>query len=286
MTQRDRVDNQLYRIRTWIDAELSVCKKLHYRFARRLGTMEKMELPERISYTTKLGKKYYNSTNEENGKRRTRYLGTEDSVVVQQTQEKRFLKKALSELDMNISDLESAMNSLRVFNVKEVNRSLPKSYIMSDELLAKVAGLSEEERWYTAALKEKEISEKQLSDFFKSGRKHSAKDGTKLRSKSEVIIANALIDKEIKYIYESTIKINNMPLHPDFVFYSYSRSRPLIWEHAGMMGDEKYRKEFADKLSAYIEGGYIPCVDIIFSFDTTDGNVDSELIDRLIEEYM
>ena len=60
----------------------------------------------------------------------------------------------------------------------------------------------------------------------------------------------------------------------------------MIWEHAGMMGDEGYRLKFADRMNLYLNGGYTPNVDVIFSFDTAEGRLDSRLISRIIDEYL
>jgi exodeoxyribonuclease V alpha subunit len=86
-----------------------------------------------------------------------------------------------------------------------------------------------------------------------------------VRSKSEVIIANMLFEREIPFKYE-------VPLYaPDGTFYlpDFSvmwRGEEWYWEHFGMMDDESYRhhnetkkkwytKNFPDRLIATYESG-------------------------------
>lgn len=282
----DRANERTSIVRQWIADELKRCSSFHYRFTRRLNQYNEEGIPGELSYSEKNGEMYYSERWTEDGVRKTRYLGKSDSKEVQKAQEMRFLGSALDELDKHTARLGKFASAFTRFDPAEVNSKLPKAYRLSEAALRTVTGLDEEEKWYREALRDKEISERRLSDFFKSGRKHSAKDGTLVRSKSEVSIANALFDRGIKYIYESPLTVNNVPMHPDFVFYSYSRGRVIYWEHVGMLGDEDYRAEFADRVSQYIKGGFVPCVDVIFTFDTWDGNIDSAMIEAIIDEYM
>ena len=58
----------------------------------------------------------------------------------------------------------------------------------------------------------------------------------KVRSKSEVIIANTLNSKGIPYHYEALLKINaNLTFHPDFLCLNKRTRQEFYWEHCGMM---------------------------------------------------
>lgn len=281
-----RSDALFEKTKEWADREAQRCRNLHYKYARRLGVLSSCDLPDAISHIERNGSCYYYAVTITNGVRKRSYLGKQDNPIVMQVKEKRFLEKALVELDKRLSELEAHGNTLKRFSDEEVNDALPKAYRLSDEMLKEIAGKDEEEKWYLEAIKAKERDEQRQTEFFKSGRIHTAKDGTCVRSKSELSIANALVDRGIKYVYEMPFRVNGLPLHPDFMFYSYSRGKAMIWEHAGMMGNEGYRIGFADRVDQYIVGGYVPCVDVIFTFDKTDGSIDSSMIDAIIDEYM
>lgn len=277
--------NNMHKMEMWMDNELRTCKDLHYRLSRKLSRHGGSAADGRLTCSVKKGNKYYAEVWVENGEKKTRYLGREDNQEVLAIKEKHFLKKALSVLGERIQLIESGTEKLRMVDFREINESLPKVYRMTPEQLKDIAGPDAEEKWYRRALREKEIIDKRHGIIYSSGKVHTAKDGTRMRSKSEVSIANELINREIPYIYEMPVKVGNIWMHPDIMFYSFSRMKPMIWEHAGMLGDSKYMEDFARKTDTYIKGGLVPCVDIIFSFDKVNGWIDSRQIDAIIDEY-
>ena len=283
---RNAVEAPSKRARAIISREIDRCKRLRYRFLRRYNRLSEMRLPEALRFTEKKGKKYYSEMWSENGQKKSRYLGKNENETVQLVQEKHFYELALKQLDEHIDVLEAFQKNELIFDPSAANDELPRAYRLSDESLEKAMGPDEEEKWYSEAKKKRAESYKKASDYYKAAHKHYAKDGTPMRSKSEVNIANALIDWGIKYVYEMPLRVMGLPFEPDFSFYSHSRGKVMLWEHAGMLGDEEYRRDFAERLSIYIKAGYVPCVDLILTFDTTDGNLDTRLIDAVIEEYL
>lgn len=45
-------------------------------------------------------------------------------------------------------------------------------------------------------------------------------------------------------------------------------------------------ENFVKNISTYIYGGYVPCVDVVFTFDTIAGDLDTRTIDAIIDEYL
>ena len=277
--------NIMHNTDKWLDDEIKYCREKRYRFSRRLKQLPSAMLDERLACKVIRGRNYYSEVWVEDGERKLRYLGTEDNRDVLEIREVHFLKKAMLTLDKKIQMLESSRDKIRPIGFDEINASMPKVYRLSAEHLSEVVGPDCEEKWYIQALKEKASLDERHKAGYQSGRVHTAKDGTMMRSKSEVSIANELINRGIPYIYEMPVKVNGIWMHPDFRFFSLSRSKPMIWEHAGMMGDNEYKNDFSRKLDTYINGGYVPCVDVVFTFDTTDGNIDTRMIDAILDEY-
>ena len=277
--------NNIRKMKSWIDSELKTCRELHYRLSRRLNRMHPSVVEERLTCSGKEGRVYYSEVWVEDGERKTRYLGNGDNREVVEIKEKRFLKKALSVLDSRIKALEGGGELILPIDFEEINESLPKVYRLSPEQISRIVGPDAEEKWFRAAVAEKEIIDERIGIVNPEGLIHRAKDGTLMRSKSETSIANELINRGIPYIYEMPVKIKNIWMHPDFMFYSHSRMKPMMWEHAGMLGDEGYMESFSFRMDTYIRGGFVPCVDILFSFDTKDGRIDSRMIDAIIDEY-
>ena len=83
------------------------------------------------------------------------------------------------------------------------------------------------------------------------GRIHSTSKGDKVRSKSEVIIANLLHEYKIEYEYELPLDYGGKePIRPDFTIFLSDGSK-LFWEHLGMLGSEKYDRDWLFKMNIY-----------------------------------
>ena len=277
--------NSIERAEDRILNEIKRCNELHYRFAKRLSRIATQPVYESLDSTTRNGKTYYSELWIEDGVRRRHYLGGEDVPEVKVIKEKHFLSKALKMLEKHKQKLEKSIEKLTEFSCSDVNDSLPKVYRLTAEHLKELEGLTQEEKWYKAALKDKALLDKQNGITHESGLKHKANDGTLLRSKSEVAIYNEFLSRAKPCIYEMPTHIHPYLLHPDFTFYSNRYDRVIIWEHAGMLGDPDYMQSFSERTDKYIRAGYTPCVDVIFTFDTMTGDLDAGMIKRLLDEY-
>lgn len=120
--------------------------------------------------------------------------------------------------------------------------------------------------------------------FYEDKLIHKTKKGDMVRSKSEVIVADALFDAGIEYGYEDDLPLKNgIIAHPDFTIYK--ASKPVYyWEHLGMLQKEEYRQKWDIKRKSYEEIGIIEGKNLIISKDGLDGSIDSQEIDRLIKE--
>ncbi|MBQ3290958.1 MAG: hypothetical protein IJH43_01115 [Mogibacterium sp.] len=265
--------------------ELDRCKNLHYRFAKRLGRLASSPVMEVLSYTEKNGVKYYSEVWYEEGERNSLYLGTDDNAEVRHIKEKHFLRKAVKDLEKKIKTIEGCIKKLSLFSSADINECLPKTYRLKEEQLNEIEGPTEEEDWYKSALRVKAFRDKEYGIRYAEGRKHTTKDGIKMRSKSEVSIGNEFLARGKKYIYELPVFIGGVLLHPDFAFFSERFGRMMFWEHVGILGDEGYMEDFSQRMDTYTKGGMVPCVDVIFTFDDIDGNLDTRLIQRLLDEY-
>ena len=85
--------------------------------------------------------------------------------------------------------------------------------------------------------------------FNDKGRIYLTENGERVRSKSEVIIANLLKDKGINYTYEETLQIGDIKLHPDFTLIINNKT--YYWEHLGMLNNKKYVTDWKRKKQTY-----------------------------------
>lgn len=117
--------------------------------------------------------------------------------------------------------------------------------------------------------------------FFSDGLIHKTKNGERVRSKSEVIIANALSDAGIEYVYEKPLKLFDKTIHPDFTI-TLSDGTECYWEHCGMMSIEKYKQNWEKKKNLYEQNGIEEGDRLFATYE--NGRFDSSEIENIIKK--
>ena len=106
--------------------------------------------------------------------------------------------------------------------------------------------------------------------------RYETDNGELVRSKSELIIANALArEKEhLLYKYERPIKlvINGAEqiFHPDFTVLNIHTGKISYWEHAGKMDDSFYANDFVAKMNIYQTNRIIPGKNLLITYETRE----------------
>lgn len=120
--------------------------------------------------------------------------------------------------------------------------------------------------------------------FRPEGLIHRTERGEFVRSKSEVIVANALYHQKLDYRYEYPIEgqVTGGIRRPDFVFIRQG-SRPLVLEHLGMLQVSKYEQNWRRKLAWYQGNGFTLGEDLFVTQDGSDGSLDSKAIREVCE---
>lgn len=106
--------------------------------------------------------------------------------------------------------------------------------------------------------------------------------GIRVRSKSEVIIADTLDEMEIPFLYEKPLKLNSGIVHPDFTLLNIRERRELYWEHLGMMDDIDYRNNALIKIRNYESSGIYQHDCLILTFETSKYPLNTKEIRRMI----
>lgn len=114
---------------------------------------------------------------------------------------------------------------------------------------------------------------------------HDTIRGEKLRSKSEVAIANALFHANLPYKIEPKIIINGQPMYPDFQILRTIDYKEIIWEHFGLMSDPNYADRACKKIQYYELAGYHLGDNFIATFETLQSPLSSRLVDDYINRY-
>lgn len=93
--------------------------------------------------------------------------------------------------------------------------------------------------------------------------------GERMRSKSEVAIANMLLEHRIPYKYECPFVLHSgKKLYPDFTILDVRRRRIIYWEHLGRMGDLSYVSKNLWKLDEYKRNGIYLGINLFISYES------------------
>ena len=84
-------------------------------------------------------------------------------------------------------------------------------------------------------------------------RRLPTKKGEPVKSSGEQFIADVLFQQGIEYFYEApfTLAGYDRPVKPDFTIYNADKSRTLLIEYAGMIGDDEYDRRWKRKQTQY-----------------------------------
>lgn len=109
----------------------------------------------------------------------------------------------------------------------------------------------------------------------------------RVRSKSEVIIADSLYKANIPYRYECPLElINGLVIYPDFTLLNTKTRENVYWEHLGMMDDGNYAEKAIQKINTYMQNGIYLGKNLLVTFETRNNPINHRTIDVIINEYL
>ena len=209
--------------------------------------------------------------------------------LVQKDYDERVLEKANEELRF-IQRLQSSLQKNSVDTVYAVLDENRKSLVIP----ASLPNSQYAELWQSVTYRKKKTEE--------NAPKLITDNGEIVRSKSEVIIANALKAHQIPYRYEFPIFIDRVEgnredseifinddyckFHPDFYCLNLKTRQEFAWEHFGMMDDTDYAEQAIQKLSRYAANGYFPGKNLIITMESKNTPLNSLEINRIIKAYL
>jgi hypothetical protein len=131
------------------------------------------------------------------------------------------------------------------------------------------------------------------SVFLQEGLIHRTSKGLAVRSKSELIIANALGHSGIAFQYEKPLTLGGSTRYPDFTIDDDISGRTIFWEHLGLLDREDYRRSWEKKLLWYRTQGILPALEdggprgmLVTTTESSSGGFDSSMVQRLIQDYL
>ena len=110
--------------------------------------------------------------------------------------------------------------------------------------------------------------------------------GERVRSKSEVIIANTLYEYGVDYLFECELTLPGVGrVNPDFFVLDIKTRRTIVWEHLGKMDDPSYAERALRKINGYLRKGYIIGETLLLTFESGSQPINTAIIEKMVKYY-
>ena len=207
------------------------------------------------------------------------------------------LAKALAQKDYDQQLIESLKTESRLLqNTLKVYEHLNKSSTLAEKLLSKLH-IKRHPLITPVTLPDQEFAKKWQSLEYE--KKPFAPEAPilltarneRVRSKSEIIIADTLSRLNIPYRYEFPINLKTENgdyrlFHPDFICLNLRTRTEFLWEHFGLMNDPEYSASAIHKLRLYENNGIYPGKNLIISIETSELPINTRQIEKLAGQYL
>ena len=116
--------------------------------------------------------------------------------------------------------------------------------------------------------------------------RYETQRGEIVRSKSEVIIADALYYAGVPYHYEKPLQLGNRIIYPDFTVLNVRTRKEYYWEHLGLLDNEDYLDKTLRKLDDYELHGISEGDNLILTRETDKFPINISNIKDKINHYL
>lgn len=136
------------------------------------------------------------------------------------------------------------------------------------------------EEWNNEEYKGLGFDENDSSEYY-------SKKGERMRSKSELLIANALFGHDIPYKYEKPLyRENGKAIYPDFTVLNVKKRKEIYWEHLGKMSDVDYINHNLWKLWEYKKMGIVLGDNLVVTYENSYNPLGTKDIEQTISNYL
>jgi hypothetical protein len=136
-----------------------------------------------------------------------------------------------------------------------------------------------------------EVKQPKRSLFLQEGLIHRTSDGRAVRSKSELLIAEAMLQAGVAFEFEQPLTLGGSTRYPDFTIEDDISGRTIYWEHLGMLDRADYRASWEQKLAWYRANGVHPAAEappgapvLVTTEDSARSGLDMTRVKQLIAE--
>lgn len=252
------------------------------------------DLPKDVLIAKRVGKQvYYYKKKEswEQGTSRYKYLGNSKNVdrrYLNDILRREILSARIMEAENNLALIDGILPKLVFCDYDKLYRNLKNRGFAgrddADNNFSRIAVKYKGREKEALEWMEKDIA---VNSMRPDELIHITGNGLKVRSKSELLIASALEERNLAFKYEPVYKtVDGHTLRPDFAILRPADMKVVYWEHFGLMGNEVYAARTSDKIQRYQNNGCFLWDNLIISFDSKEGHFNMGVINRIINTFL
>ena len=233
--------------------------------------------PEGKLHVIKHGNRAQFYLRDANNKKMGRYIKKEEASIIKKYAQKKYDQKAVKFISEQIKQLRALIQQFEKQSLSALFSDLP-----ADEK-AYIQPLCMNDADYLMQWRKKGF---ESLSFQEDAPVFITQNGERVRSKSEIIIANALADMHVPYMYEYPLKLaGSFTVHPDFTVLNVRTRKTLYWEHLGMMDNIEYAEAAVRKVNSYMKSGFYPGTELILTAETGSQQLNTENLYATIRHY-
>ena len=221
---------------------------------------------------------YQRMVNQPNG----HYLGKDKQDLVKALAQKRYNHLLEDAAEKELEGIRQCIQTLNgcTFDANQIYENLPdpiKQLVDTDMTM------------------DREDVDKWLNQYYELNHPREGKDelttlnGEKVRSKSEIIIADRLKHFNVPYIYEKSFDEGWQGKYrdfPDFTCLNRRTGKTYYWEHCGRFDDPKYTESLMLRIQRYANHGIILGSELIVTMETSQFPLNTGYVDKMIRRYL
>ena len=207
-----------------------------------------------------------------------KYLPKSEQTLIERLAGKDYYLRVLKSAAQESKAIENCLRHLPDAAAEEIYEKLPE---VRKELILPIV---ESDEQFAAEWGSKRYTGKEI---YGDTPEYLTDRGERVRSKSELIIANMLHKENVPYRYEYPVELIGFGMvYPDFTVLNVRERKEMIWEHQGMMDDPEYAEKAVRKLHAYMANDFFPGDRLLLTSETSATPLNVRQIRELIRRFL
>lgn len=211
-------------------------------------------------------------------KRRRKNLKPDDPELTGLVR-RRIFEAKYERLKESVKALKAAAAGVKDFNLNfvlfELKKTLPA---LDDNVISAALSDGEPDSWAAASYDKLSYQDERTVW-------HTTTFGLRVRSKSELLIAEMLHKYNLPFRYEQMLYFDNSSLAPDFTI-KRSDGKLFYWEHEGLTDSQDYLNRQLKKSQIYAMNRIVPWNNLIVTYDNADGVIDLRIVESEIRNKL